>query len=194
MTELFNKARDGDINAFTALFEPLRKKMHAVAYRLVGPDLAEDVVMDTYIYAWKALPGLRRDNALSAWLCRIARNRALDLIRKQKHTVSLDIKNEDGNSVERDIPDLDHSPADKTMRHDDLRILHYAMSQLSESHQTILKMRHIDELSYAEIAAATGISKGTVMSRLFHARKHIKSIFMEQTSLTSEPDSDTFRE
>lgn len=189
MTSLFEKARNGDIEAFTELFEPLRKKIHAVAYRLIGPDLAEDVVMDTYLHAWKSLPRLRRNSALSAWLCQIARNRAIDMIRSRKKSVTLEICNENGVSHERDIPDTSRQPAEEAMRHDDLISLRQVMGQLSESHRTILQLRHVDELSYAEIAAATGVSKGTVMSRLFHARKRLKSLFEEETALTSGTSS-----
>ena len=53
---LLRRARRGDIDAFAELFDPLRGRIYAVAYRYVGPADAEDVVMDTFVQAWQALP------------------------------------------------------------------------------------------------------------------------------------------
>lgn len=181
MESRLEKAKNGDIDAFTELFEPLRGKVHAVAYRVGGPDLAEDIVMDTFLYAWKALPKLRRSGALSSWLCQIARNRSLDLLRQRKHTVTLETTAPDGMPHQRDISDRDHMPSEAAARKDDVEAVQVAMQQLSEQHQTVLQLRHVDELSYAEIAAATNVSIGTVMSRLFNARKLLRAFFNAQS-------------
>lgn len=182
MASLFEQARDGDMDAFAALFEPLRSKVHAVAYRVAGPDLAEDVVMDTYLHAWKALPKLRKPGALSSWMCRIARNRSLDMLRQRRRLVSLECCDDDGHTHQRDIPDDSMRPDWLQVRHDDLAAVRRAMQQLSETQRSVLQMRHIDELSYAEIASASGVSIGTVMSRLFHARRRLRAAFVDESS------------
>jgi DNA-directed RNA polymerase specialized sigma24 family protein len=55
---LLQRAQQGDIDAFTELFEPLRRRVYAVAVRLVGLSNAEDVVMDTYLKAWQGIPAV----------------------------------------------------------------------------------------------------------------------------------------
>ena len=189
LASLLEKAKNGDMDAFAALFEPLRRKVHAVAYRITGPDLAEDVVMDTFLHAWKALPKLRRGGALSSWLCRIAHNRSLDLLRRRSRLVTLETTGTESTPHQRDIPDLDNLPDEVSARRDDLLAIQRAMQQLSAPHRTILQLRHVDELSYAEIAAATGVSVGTVMSRLFHARRKLRDLFEADSALTPAASS-----
>ena len=75
------RARQGDVNAFANVFENHRPTVYAIACRLAGPDDADDIVMETYLKAWRALPRFHRRAALKTWLYRIAHNCAMDFIR-----------------------------------------------------------------------------------------------------------------
>jgi RNA polymerase sigma-70 factor, ECF subfamily len=179
---LLQQAREGDIEAFAALFEPLRKKMHAVAYRLVGPTDAEDVVMETFLKAWKALPGFMGMASLSTWLCRIAHNVAMDFVRK-RHTQEKRFVSEDDAGIPLEArADPSQTAADvAVMRRETREHLRGALARLPEPHRTVLLLRYADGLQYAEISAATGVSIGTVMSRIFNAKRKLKAVWSQLT-------------
>ena len=174
---LLNRAREGDMEAFAELFEPLRGTIHAVALRVAGTDDAEDVVMDTFLKAWQGLPGYDGRASLTTWLCRIARNRALDLRRRAavRRAESLDAApapEHDARLVDVRAP----TPAELADRAELSTDIEAAMARLPEAHRQVLLLRHVDGLRYAEIAAALGLSIGTVMSRLFYGRARLRRL------------------
>lgn len=181
MTELLTKAQSGDMDAFAALFEPLRSKLMAVACRYVGPVDAEDVVMDTFLKAWHALPQFRARSSPATWLIRIARNVALDLIRRRSSGVGAAQSMEamDPGQASRLADPCEVTAAEEVATADDCRMCRNALERMDARHRDILLLRYRDELEYGEMAAALGISIGTVMSRLFNARRKIVRIVAE---------------
>ena len=186
-------ATTGDMDEFAARFEPLRPMIFRVACRLVGETDAEDVVMDTFLKAWQALPGFRGGAALATWLYRIAWNCADDHLRRRRRQLHR------GLSPDATPPDLDgfpapdgHSPEDLAAQADDARYLRRALSQLPDAQRIALLMRYADDLSYRDIAAATGVRIGTVMSRLFQGRRRLRRLLNAPPSaafeLASEAD------
>jgi len=170
------------MDAFLALFEESRETIHAVAWRLVGPDEAEDVVMETYLRAWKSIPGFNGRSSVKTWFCRIAHNCAVDWLRKRRHVVQpLDSEDEasgEGGRETGQFIDTRQKDASRIMEGSELQsTIDTALATVSDEHREVLLLRFSDGLSYAEIAAATGVSIGTVMSRLFNGRrKLIKSL------------------
>ena len=178
---LIEQARHGDVEAFAELFEGMRSTVFSVACRLVGPVDADDVVMETYLKAWQAIPGFGMRSSLKTWLYRITHNCALDLIRSRKRrrdrTVAVDDPQD--NPID-DMPDDRLTRPDEAMARSELaEQVADAISKLSHDHAVVLQLRYTDCLSYAEIAAATGVSMGTVMSRLFNAKRRLRAV-MEQ--------------
>ena len=173
---LMAKARNGDREAFAELFEPLRAKVFSVAYRLVGPDNADDVVMETYLKAWQAIPRFSGRSALMTWLYRIARNCAVDHIRarRRRHESSLTELESDNGELTW-IADETQKAADVLVAGSELAAeVQEALSRLSDEHRTVLLLRYADGLSYMDIGAATNVSIGTVMSRLFNAKRKLR--------------------
>ena len=180
--QLVEAARGGDMNAFLELFEEARKTVYAVACRLVGPSDAEDVVMDTYLKAWKSMPGFAGRSAPRTWLCRIARNCAIDRIRARRIWVEPAPEREDGTAgaTVADMADpRQRTPAELVAGAELAGEIKAAMDRLSPEHRIALTLRFSDGLSYGEIAAATGVSMGTVMSRLFNGRRKLMKIMNE---------------
>ena len=183
MTQQLRQAQNGDMDAFAALFEPLRTRIHAVACRLVGPDDAEDVVMDTFLKAWQALPKFAGRSTLSTWLCGIARHQALDLLRRRSRRERDRQVGRDDNDPLTHAQDITQSsPSELARQHDDQSTVSRAMQALPELHSQILLLRYVDELSYNEISAALGISIGTTMSRLFNAKRKLRDAVRELTA------------
>jgi RNA polymerase sigma-70 factor (ECF subfamily) len=179
--ELLDRARAGDAEAFASVFEALRPVVFAVACRLVGPDDANDVVMDAYLKAWQSLPGFRGGSSLRTWLYRITRNCALDRLRRRTRERAWVVHDEEGGGPP-DVPDPGEPGPDARLEQAEERTLvRTAMAQLSQEHRVALELRYADGLSYAELAAATGVSIGTVMSRLFHAKRRLSRIIRGET-------------
>ncbi len=175
---LLKRAQQGDIEAFTELFEPMRRMVYAVAVRMVGVSDAEDVVMDTYLKAWQGLPGFR-GRGLKSWLLRIARNTALDRIRYQSRrpTVPLDAvgaeeRGEYGGQPSRDVvDDTVDDPGEALARHEDIVVVRDVIGSLPDHYRITLLLRYADGLSYSEIASVTEVALGTVMSRLHNGKR-----------------------
>ena len=175
---LLQRARDGDMDAFCTLFEGLRSRALGVATRMVGPDEAEDVVMDAFLRAWQGLPRFRAQSALNTWLYRIVHNCALDRIRHHaRRPESRSGVNEEGEDWLERMPDEKGLRPDQYLeRQEEAGAVTSALAGLPGIHRLALELRYGEGLSYGEIAAATGVSIGTVMSRLFHAKRKMKRI------------------
>ena len=179
--EWLAKARNGDAEAFAGAFEDLRPSVFAVAYRLAGPDDAEDVVMETYLRAWQALPNFEGRASLKSWLYRIAFNCATDLRRRRKRSpeVRPDPTADGQDAVERVADTCAFLPGE-VLEADEMRAqIVRALQRLPAEHRASLELRYMDGLSYAEIAAATGVGIGTVMSRLFNAKRKLQKVMTE---------------
>ncbi|NCC94798.1 MAG: sigma-70 family RNA polymerase sigma factor, partial [Opitutae bacterium] len=133
-------------------------RTYAVACRLVGPHDAEDVVMDTFLKAWQALPRFRGGRGLSAWLMRIARNQALDLLRRRqvRQAESLEDDYAAETAAALAAPGVE-SPADQAAYDDRAGLVRDALTRLPPAQRMAMSLRYMDGLSYAEIAAATAI-------------------------------------
>jgi RNA polymerase sigma-70 factor (ECF subfamily) len=186
------QAQNGDMDAFAALFEPLRARIYAVAFRLVGPDDAEDVVMDTYLKAWRALPRFAGRSSLSTWLCGIARNQSLDLLRRRQVRNRGRVANKDSEDRVAEVDDPTQTgPLDAMQSVEDQALCQRALAALPEMHRHALLLRYVDGLSYQEIAAALDISMGTTMSRLFNARRKLRQQVESLTANSPERIKET---
>lgn len=178
---LLQEAKAGSVDAFAELFEALRPVLYGVAYRVVGPDDADDAVMETYLKAWRALPRFSERSSLKTWLFRIAHNCALDIIRGRSRRRERILPEDEHDS--RGIADLEDkrqaTPAELLARNEQAGVIRKAVERLDDRHRETLLLRFADGLSYAEIAAATDVSIGTVMSRLFNARRKLRRLMTE---------------
>jgi len=177
--DLLEAARLGDVEAFAQIFESARPMIHRVAYRMVGPNDCDDVVMDSYLKAWRGMAGFRGGSSTSTWLCRITRNCALDALRARSRRQDKHVSTEssDMTTVVESLPDGHAQAPDASAASRDLgRQLSRALEDLSEDHRRALLLREVDGLSYRELAAAEGVQVGTIMSRLFYARRRLRKI------------------
>ena len=180
---LLAEACKGNVEAFAEIFEARRPLVHSLAYRLVGPNDCDDVVMETYLKAWRGLRSFQGRASLNTWLCRIARNCALDFLRRRGRAEARQVSwsdPEEGPTVE-DLPDARASRPDREAAVHELGdALNEAIGQLSDEHRTAIVLREVDGLSYNEIAAATGVRIGTVMSRLFYAKRGLRQLLTDK--------------
>jgi RNA polymerase sigma-70 factor, ECF subfamily len=178
---LIAKAQQGDTVAFRKLVERHQRRAFAIALSLVRDENdARELVQDAFLRVFKGLNSFQGGSSFFTWLYRIITNLSIDLIRKPgRQLVDIDESRfESDESQEADFPLLSRvdgsDPADVVRRREIAGRLQAALEALPPYHRGVIVMREIEGLSYEEMAQAMGVSKGTIMSRLFHARQKLQ--------------------
>jgi RNA polymerase sigma-70 factor (ECF subfamily) len=178
---LVSKAKTGDPDAFRALVVRYQRKVYAVALGIVkDPDLAWDVAQEAFVRVHQSLATFEGKSAFSTWLFRIATHLAIDTLRKERPGLKDDVDEVREADLEGGgegilSTALGNDPRANVLRRELAAKIQDALATLSENHRTILVLREVEGLSYEELAQRLGIHKGTVMSRLFHARKNMQA-------------------
>ncbi len=176
--DLVEQARDGDLAAFRKLVERHQRRAFAIALGLVRDENdARDVVQEAFLRVHRGLAAFNGGSSFFTWLYRIVTNLSIDLMRKPS-------RRETGLDEAREIPDeadvpllsrIDGSdPLDVVRRRQIMERIQVALDALPPYHRGVILMREIEGMSYEEMAEAMGVSKGTIMSRLFHARQKLQ--------------------
>lgn len=167
--------------AFRRLVERHQRRAFAIALSLVRDENdARELVQDAFLRVFKSLASFQGGSSFFTWLYRIITNLSIDLIRKPgRQTTDLEearLDVEDGEGF--DLPFLSRfdgaDPADVVRRREIAARLRTALDALPSYHRAVIVMRELDGLSYEEMAQVMGVSKGTIMSRLFHARQKLQ--------------------
>ena len=193
---LIDRALDGDRSAFTELVHIHQDRLFASMVQMTGsPDEAEDAVQDAFIRAFLKLDTFQRNSQFFTWLYRIAFNAALSRRRRKRPNVSLEHFRE---SSGIEIADGGEKVDSDLLRGEQVDLVRRAIATLSEKHQTVLKLREMQERTYEEIAEILEISIGTVRSRLNRARAALKKAVeqlvaeenkSEQADASGEPNA-----
>uniref|UniRef100_UPI00404AC3F9 sigma-70 family RNA polymerase sigma factor n=2 Tax=Cephaloticoccus sp. TaxID=1985742 RepID=UPI00404AC3F9 len=161
-----------------AAFGELMKRHHERTYRLVYSVVrhehdARDVAQEVWLTVWRQLAKFRGDAQFSTWLHPIAVRRSLDHLRKRRRWydifLPLDITGEDGESHYQALSTPDQS--DDKGKGERIAKVREALKTLPPKLRAVLALRELEGLSYEQIAAAMKIPSGTVMSRIYHARR-----------------------
>lgn len=167
----------------TAAFEELifrhRDKIYARAFSMMrNEDEALDLSQEAWIKAWQRLKQFQGDSSFATWMTRIVINLCLDQIRRQKRkrAESIEKLDEELGGVERQMPVVTANPTAGMERTELRKRIDEAMQKLSDAHRTVLILHEFEELEYKAIAKVMGCSIGTVMSRLFYARRKLASL------------------
>jgi RNA polymerase sigma-70 factor (ECF subfamily) len=181
--ELVTAAQRGDRDAFKTLFERYHRRAYALALGVVRhPDDAMDVVQEAFIKAHKYLDKFEGNASFYTWLYRIVMNLAIDHLRKHRKVKPVEL---DENRIEPDGDEpllpriLGGNPGQALMDKQIRTRIDQALEQLSENHRSVLVMRELEGLSYEDMAQAMSCSKGTIMSRLFHARRNMQKQLLD---------------
>jgi RNA polymerase sigma-70 factor (ECF subfamily) len=176
--ELVERTREGDTEAFERLVSRYRRRILQLALSFVRNERdAEEVVQDAFFRVHLGLTTFRGTSSFYTWLYRIVVNLAIDARRKpHRHRVGWESIAESANdSRSLELPRInDSDPYEALSRMELNQRISSAMMHLPPYHQAVIIMREIDGMSYQEMAESLRISKGTVMSRLFHARKRLQ--------------------
>lgn len=170
---LLSRVRLGDRDAFAALYRQTRARLFGVVLRIQKDRaLAEDILQDVYVNVWRAAASFdaARSQAMT-WLVAIARNRAIDGLRRratEPPTTSATVQGSDGDEAAGELWDRmaseDQGPAEALARRDDARLLARCMRALSAEQRQSIALAYFDGLSHGEIAAHMAQPLGTVKS------------------------------
>jgi len=181
--ELIARCKQGDQAAFRTLVDRHGRDAFVLARRLVGSDEdAEEVVQEAFLKAFRSLDRFRGGSAFYTWLYRIVYNGAIDRIRKTSRVRTVDYDDaisrheEVSGAVELLPPRMDADPGRVQARRELKEQMESALEHLSEAHRAVIVLREVQGLTYEQIAEVVGCPKGTVMSRLHHARKRMQDL------------------
>ncbi len=176
---LVRSAQNGNTGPYEELVFRHRDKIYARAFSMLrNEDEAMDLSQEAWIKGWQRLKQFKRDASFTTWMTRIVINLCLDFLRKKQRqqTDSLQQMEEDSGNVERRMPMVIINPTAGMEREELLAEIDRGMAKLSYEHRTVLIMHEYEGLEYKEIAKAMHCSIGTVMSRLFYARRRLASL------------------
>ncbi|HLH54964.1 MAG TPA: sigma-70 family RNA polymerase sigma factor [Verrucomicrobiae bacterium] len=179
---LVKAAQKGDMAAFEELVARHRDKIYARAYSMMrNEEEAIDLSQEAWVKGWQRLSQFQGESGFGTWMTRIVINLCLDQLRKHKRqrTESIEEMNEETGGVERQMPVITTNPTAGLERGELRQRIDRALGQLSYEHRTVLVLHEFEELEYKEIAKVMGCSIGTVMSRLFYARRKMAALLAD---------------
>src|SRR5512132_3043607 len=180
---LVRAAQRGDEQAFRSLVERYHRRVVQLALGMVkDADDAMDIAQETFVRVHRYLPSFKGDSSFFTWTYRIAMNLCLDAQRRKGRSERVDLAEGDEAEMEAamDPPSAALAGPQRAALNAELREkIEEALEGLSENHRSILLLRELEGLSYEELAKVLGIRKGTVMSRLFHARLKMQNKLRE---------------
>ncbi|MCS6898802.1 MAG: sigma-70 family RNA polymerase sigma factor [Myxococcales bacterium] len=179
---LIEAAREGDQAAFRRLVERHQRRAYTIAFNLVRDENdAREIVQEAFLRVYRSLHTFQGGSSFFTWLYRIVTNLAIDAVRKPGRGIAFD----EGASFEEEpeyplLSRIDGAdPLDALHRNELGQKLAAALEALPPYHRSVILMREVDGLSYDEMAQVMGVSKGTIMSRLFHARQKLQRILAD---------------
>jgi RNA polymerase sigma-70 factor, ECF subfamily len=183
--DLVKRCQTGQADAFDELVVRYRTRVFGMIYNMVHNEQdAWDLAQDSFVKAWKSIKRFRGQSSFYTWMYRIVMNVTIDWLRKKQikgagaeFDDSIQLKEIDPAS--KTMPKPDALPYERMERSEIRAQIDNAISQLTPGHRAVILMKEIEDMQYHEIAEALGCSIGTVMSRLFYARKKLQALLKD---------------
>lgn len=170
---LVSASQVGDQDAFALLVQRHQRYVFNLVFRMLGQyEEANEVTQDTFLAAWQGLPGFRGDARFSTWLYRIAYNCTLKQLeqRKRDQALQLAIQAEQADQC----IDSDERVEAEIEVHDRQTAVREHLSNLPAKYRIVLVLRHLQEMTYEEMAEILTVPIGTIKTHLFRARNLLK--------------------
>ena len=175
---LVDRVLTGDIKAYDWLVLRYKERLYGVIYNMTSNhDDTNDLLMETFDKAYRSLATYKKNASFYTWIYRIAINRSINHLNKNKKRnkdFSLNEMDLD-ESTERELADAGALSGDKSSELSELQNkLNESLQKLSESHRAVVVLYDIDGMSHADIAKTMNCSEGTVRSRLHYAHQYLQ--------------------
>jgi RNA polymerase sigma-70 factor (ECF subfamily) len=196
---VIERAKRGDHEAFRVLVERYQGRAYGLALRVLrDQEQARDAVQDAFLKVYGSLGKFEGRSGFYTWLYRLVMNVCLDMKRRDRSGRQVEWEEESALQIAQGAETLapgasdpDRSGPEADLERAQLRdAMTRAIQALPDSARRTLELREIDGLSYAEIAKTLGVPKGTVMSRLFYARRRLQAALSEAGVADPTPDAD----
>jgi RNA polymerase sigma-70 factor (ECF subfamily) len=185
--ELVARSQGGDLESFNELIVRWERPIYALAYRVIGREEdARDVCQDTFLRAYRALPGFKGQAKFSSWLYRIALNLCRDWIRRQRRApVSQMPEDVDVTELAAETEPTE-SIEDLVARRELSAIVEQAMAGLSEEQRTAIVLKEYHGMTFQEIADLQGCPLSTVKTRLYQGLSQLRRQLERQGQMVPE--------
>jgi RNA polymerase sigma-70 factor (ECF subfamily) len=187
--ELVLRCQAGRHDAYESLVVRYRGRIYAMIVNMTGNDAdAWDLSQDVFLKAWKALPRFEARSQFYTWLYRIAHNVTYDWLRKRKIGPGTEFDDALGQTPAAGAVTVPQGadPPDARLGNKEVGArIAAALEELSPEHRAVVLLKEVDGLSYQEIADSVGCTLGTVMSRLFYARKRLQTLLRDVYETTA---------
>ncbi|MGQ9804628.1 MAG: sigma-70 family RNA polymerase sigma factor [Chlorobiales bacterium] len=185
--KLIDDIREGDLrardNAYKRLLFKYRNQIYNLILKIVhNSEEVEDLVQESFSKAFNSIANFNKEYAFSTWLYRIATNSSIDYLRKRRlKTFSIDnpIKSKD-DEYYVEIPDSREEPGKNIIQSQRDQLVREAIAQLPGKYRVVIEMRHLQELTYEEIASELDLPLGTVKAHIFRAREMLYKMLREK--------------
>ena len=183
--DLVKHSQAGNTEAFDQLVTRYRTRVFGMIYNMVHNEQdAWDLAQDSFVKAWKSIGRFRGQSSFYTWLYRIIMNVTIDWLRKKQVKgagAEFDdaIQLKEINPASRTVPKADPLPHERMEQREIRQRIDAAIAQLTPEHRAVILMKEIEDMQYHEIAEALECSIGTVMSRLFYARKKLQNLLRD---------------
>ena len=186
--DLVARSRGGDVDSFNQLILRWERPIYALAYRVIGREEdARDVCQDTFLRAFRALPGFKGEAKFSSWIYRIALNLCRDWIRRQRRTPVVQMP-EDAEVVERmAVRDPVESIEDLVARKELSAVVAEAMAVLPEEQRTAIILKEYHGMTFQEIAELQGCPLSTVKTRVYQGLTVLRRNLEKQGRMALAP-------
>jgi len=181
--DLVRQSKGGNKAAFGKLASRYYEMVYGLAYGvLTNREAARDVAQDVFLKVFRDLHKFDERSKFKTWLYRVSVNAAIDARRRQRPSESIDMT--DASDEEDRAPvvltDTAPGPSDRASQSEVRDLVRNSLEKLSAEHRAVLVLREWQGLSYEEIAEALDVEVGTVMSRLYYARKKLGEILSSE--------------
>jgi RNA polymerase sigma-70 factor (ECF subfamily) len=183
--DLVKQAQTGDTAAFDQLVGRYRNRVFGMIYNMVHNEQdAWDLAQDSFLKAWKSIARFRGQSSFYTWVYRIVMNVTIDWLRKKQirgGTGEFDdaVQLKEIDPASRTAPHAGALPHERMVQSEIRHRIDAAIAQLSPEHRAVILLKEIENMQYNEIAESLGCSIGTVMSRLFYARKKLQNLLRD---------------
>ena len=185
--QLVTASKNGDQDAFAQLVQRYQRRVFNLVYRMLQQyDEANEITQETFLAAWQGLPGFRGDARFSTWLHRIAYNCCLKQLEQRKRDKALQVALQAEQALESS--DRDKCADTELDAHDRQALIREHLSHLPAKYRIVLILRHLQDMTYEEMAEILTMPIGTIKTHLFRARNLLKERLQ---SLDREPNLGT---